>query len=685
MVSYLGGLQYVPYERTYRGLPVVGGGFVVVTDSGGRVLTTSTSQGSTINLASITPVVSPAKAESIARGRLSTVESVSGSGLVVSALGEPTLAWRTTVAGRSAAGEPSKLIVIVDARTGDVLNTQELIVYGEGNSKWNGPNPVHLNTTQSGPVTFSLRDPDLVNVSCQNLATNTIFTGPDDLWGNGIGTDRETGCVDALFAAQTESHMLTQWLQRDGLNGAHGGWPIRVGLATQNAFYDGTQVQIGFNSAGEWISSLDVVAHELGHGIDSTTPNGISGNGTQEFIADAFGAATEWFANEPTGFDTPDYLVGERINLLCPTCGPIRNMYNPSLLGDPNCYALPLPEVHAAAGPGNHWFYLVAEGSNPTNGQPVSPTCNGSRVAGIGIQKAIQILYGAMLMKPANSSYLTYRTGTLLAAKFMFPGCAEFATVRAAWNAVGVPAQASDPTCIPVGTVVVDNPGNRTNRAGAPTDLQLTASGGTAPYVWTATGLPPGLSIAPATGLISGTPSTAGAFAVTATATDSASPSHNGSVTFTWTIRPASCLGQILANPDFEAGPVNWTATAGVIGRVGVGGSWGAWLDGYGVTHTDTVSQTVTIPPGCGAVLSFQLFVDTAETTTVTPFDRLTITAGATTVATFSNLNKNTGFTPQTFDVSALAGTTFALTWTGIENASLQTSFVIDNTALTLS
>ena len=105
------------------------------------------------------------------------------------------------------------------------------------------------------------------------------------------------------------------------------------------------------------------IAHEFGHGVDDTTPGGISGGGTQEFVGDTFGAATEWFANNPA--DAPDYLVGEEINLVGQ--GPIRNMYNPSAVGDPNCYSSSIPstEVHAAAGPGNHWFYLLARGHQP--------------------------------------------------------------------------------------------------------------------------------------------------------------------------------------------------------------------------------------------------------------------------------------------------------------------------------
>jgi zinc metalloprotease ZmpA len=265
------------------------------------------------------------------------------------------------------------------------------------------------------------------------------------VWGNGSGTDRETGCVDAFYVAQKQYAMLSSWLGRNGQNGSGGAWPIRVGLNQQNAYYDGTQVQIGKNTAGRWISSADVVGHELGHGIDDHTPGGISRSGTQEFVADTFGAATEWYINSPA--DPPDYQVGEEVNLV--GSGPIRYMYNPSLAGDSNCYSSSTPgsEVHAAAGPGNHWFYLLAQGSSG-NGQPSSPTCNGSSVTGVGIQTAIKIMYNAMLLKTSSSSYLKYRVWTLQAAKNLYPGsCTQFNSVKAAWNAVSVPAQSGEPTC----------------------------------------------------------------------------------------------------------------------------------------------------------------------------------------------------------------------------------------------
>ena len=442
------GTFYVPYERTYAGLRVVNGDLVVVIDGAGQNVYNSVALQRPIGLASNTPKLSQSAAESIATAQLRSVTRVEGTELVVNALGTtPRLAWESTVDGFGANGI-SRLTVDVDAITGAVLGQQEHVLYGSGTAAWNGPNPVALATTQGSP--FQLRDPFITNLSCQDSANNTIFSGPDDVWGNGDATSRETGCVDALFGAQTEARMLSRWLGRNAMDGVGGAWPIRVGLNQLNAFYDGTQVQIGHNSANQWIGSLDVIAHEMGHGIDDHTPGGISGGGTQEFIADAFGAATESFANEPAPFDVPDFTVGEQINLT--GHGPIRNMSNPSALGDPNCFSSSIPstEVHAAAGPGNHWFYLLAEGSNPINGQPTSPTCNGLPVFGIGLPNAIKILYNAMLMKTSGSSYLRYRTWTLQAAKNLFPGsCRRFNAVKAAWDAVSVPAQPGEPTCTP--------------------------------------------------------------------------------------------------------------------------------------------------------------------------------------------------------------------------------------------
>ncbi len=691
------GIQYAPYERTYRGLPVVGGDFVVVTDSNGRILTTSVAQTHKVSLKSVVPTLARATAVRTARHQVPNATANTRPHLVVwQHRASSRLGWETQVTGHRGV-EPSIKDVVVDARNGQVLQAKERVADGTGTAAYDGPNPVTIPTSGSG-TSFSMTDPSHPTIKCQNAATNTTFTGTDDVWGNGSKTDRETGCVDAMFVENVENNMLSAWDGRNSFNGSGGGWPIRVGLDDENAFYDGTQVQIGHNTAGEWIPVLDVLGHEQGHGVDDHTPGGISGAGTQEFVADTFGAATEWFANEPAAFDPPDFTVGEEVNLV--GSGPIRYMYNPSLAGDSNCYSSSIPnqEVHAAAGPGNHWFYLLAEGSSPTNGQPTSPTCNSTSVTGVGIQKAEQIMYNAMLMKTSTSSYLKYRTWTLTAAKNLDATCGLFNATKAAWNAVSVPAQAGDPTCTGGGgtnTVTVNNPGNRTGTVGTATSLQMTGtdsqSGQT--LTWSATGLPSGLSINSSTGLISGTPSTAATYTPTVKATDTTGAF--GTTSFTWTISSGggggcSSPGQKLGNPGFETGSASpWSASAGVIDSSSAepahSGSWKAWLDGYGTTHTDTLSQSVTIPAGCAATLTFWLHIDTSETTSTTAYDKLTVKAGSTTLATYSNLNKNTGYSQKSFNLSSFAGQTVTISFTGAEDISLQTSFVVDDTALNLS
>ncbi|AGS67748.1 hydrolase [Streptomyces collinus] len=150
---------------------------------------------------------------------------------------------------------------------------------------------------------------------------------------------------------------------------------------------------------------------------------------------------------------------------------------------------------------------------------------------------------------------------------------------------------------------------------------------------------------------------------------------------------------QLLANPGFESGSGSWTSSSGVItndsGEAARTGSYKAWLNGYGSAHTDTLSQSVTIPAGCTtANLSFYLHVDTAETSTSTAYDTLkaqVVNSGGTvlsTLATYSNLNAASGYTRRSFSLASYAGQTVTVKFTGTEGSTLQTSFVLDDTAL---
>ncbi|MEU1482018.1 hydrolase [Streptomyces sp. NPDC005760] len=153
---------------------------------------------------------------------------------------------------------------------------------------------------------------------------------------------------------------------------------------------------------------------------------------------------------------------------------------------------------------------------------------------------------------------------------------------------------------------------------------------------------------------------------------------------------------QLLGNNGFESGSSTWTGTSGVITNSGSEsprtGSYYAWLDGYGSARTDTLSQSVTIPSACTtATLNFYLHVDTAETTTSTAYDTLkaqVLNSSGTvlsTLATYSNLNAASGYTQRSFSLAGYAGQTVTVKFTGTEGSTLQTSFVIDDTALNVS
>ncbi|MEU8800583.1 M4 family metallopeptidase [Spirillospora sp. NPDC048819] len=445
VTSGLNGLQHVSYDRTYDGLPVYGGDFVVTTNASGGVLSTSVAQTRKLDV-STTAEISAAQAAKTSRARVSKVESASKPVLKVMAEGSGRLVYETVVSGVQKKA-PTKLHVFVDAGTGKVVKTwDEVMDAADDVSYYHGT--VDLSTAAT-----SMSDPQRPGVRCggQNGAT---YTGSDSAWGNGSGTSLETACVDAMHALQKEWDMLDQWLGRNGVDGSGGGFPMRVGLNQANAYWNGSYTNYGRNSSGtRQATGADVVAHENGHAVFSTTPGGAGGGngnekgGMNESAGDIFGALTEHYMNEPANLDPPDYLVGEEVDLVGQ--GPIRNMYNPGALGDPNCYssAIPGTEVHAAAGPQNHWFYLLAEGSNPSDG-PSSPTCDGSTVNGIGVQKAGQIFMGGLNRKVSNWSHARARIETVNAALQLFPGSAtECNAVKAAWSAIDVPAQSGEASC----------------------------------------------------------------------------------------------------------------------------------------------------------------------------------------------------------------------------------------------
>ena len=552
------GLQYVTYARTFKGLAVVGGDVVVTTDAAGTVKNTSVAETAAISVGT-TPTITAARAAAIAKARLAKVDSAGAATLKVLAGETPKLAYEAVVEGRTAQNKPSNLHIFVDAATGAILDEVDYVREGTGNGYYYGN--VTINTSGSG-TSYSMTDTTRPGLRCGGQG-GTAYTGTDDAWGNGSGTNLETACVDALWGAQREVDMFSSWFNRNGILGSGSNPPIRVGLADVNAYWNGSYVNFGHNQANtRQATPIDVVGHELGHAVFQNTPGGAgSGNengGINESTGDIFGALTEAYANSP--LDPPDYQVGEEVDLVGD--GPIRYMYDPSLAGDPNCYSSSIPstEVHAAAGPLNHWFYLTAEGTAPS-GKPASPTCNSTSVTGLGIRKAGEIYYNAMQSKTSTWRYINVRTATLAAAKNLYaPSCAEFNVVKAAWAAISVPAQTGEATCT-TGTPTNDfsvsvSPTSGSVTAGSSASATVataTTAGSAQSVALTASGLPSGAtaSFSPAS-VTSGASSTltiattaatpSGSYPVTVTGTGSAT--HTATYTLTVTGGPSgSCAG----------------------------------------------------------------------------------------------------------------------------------------------
>ncbi len=192
---------------------------------------------------------------------------------------------------------------------------------------------------------------------------------------------------------------------------------------------------------------------------------------------------------------------------------------------------------------------------------------------------------------------------------------------------------------------------------------------------------------------------TTGAKAITITGT-SGSLTHTATVTLTVTAAGGGGGGstQLITNGGFETGAATpWTLSSGILcsnstcsGETAHSGTWFAWLDGYGKTHTDIASQTVVIPGGkTTATLAFYLHIDTAETGT-TAKDTLTVqvlsSSGTVlaTLATYSNVNAASGYVPHSFNLASYIGQTVTIKFTGAENSSKATSFVLDDVTLTV-
>jgi Zn-dependent metalloprotease len=468
------GSEHVRFDRTYRGLPVIGGD-VVVHSRNGQLKASSMTLHTSVR-PDIVPAMSANQAIVEAGAHFGTgFQGTPTSRLVIYAHDTtPTLAHEVVFAGLKADQTPTAMHYIVDAKSGRVLAKWDTVetakpsggttcsgttsATGTGQSLFSGD--VSINTQNCGS-SYQMKDLTrgggyTTDLGGRTSGNGTIFSDADNVWGNNTTSDRATAAADAHYGVAMTWDYYKTIHGRNGIANDGKGALSRVhyGRNYVNAFWSDSCFCMTFGD-GDGVSyyplvNLDVAGHEMSHGVTSRTANltysGESG-GLNEANSDIFGTMVEFFANNAN--DPGDYLIGEKLYIKYPAGNhALRYMFHPSLEGagrSVDCWysGVGSLDVHYSSGPANHFFYLLAEGSGAKSFNGVdhtSPTCNGSSVNGIGRDAAQKIWYRALTVYMTSSTnYAGARTATLNAAADLYgAGSTQYNAVASAWSAVSV-------------------------------------------------------------------------------------------------------------------------------------------------------------------------------------------------------------------------------------------------------
>lgn len=480
------GKEHVRFARTYRGLPVIGGDFIVHS-KGGKVVSVSQTLR-TNSRPNITPAIAASRV--IASARSATQATIAGtpsSRLVVYALGShrssPVLAYEVRVQGVRKDQTPTDMVYYFNAANGAKLAAWDNVETAQP-----GPDPVcsgaapttgtgkslllgniPLSTAKCGKA-FKLLDPTRGNGTTTNMANRTtgmgtVYTNTTNVWGNGTNKDAASAGADAHFGVETTWDYYKNEHGRNGIADDGQGAVSRVhyGRNYSNAFWSDGCFCMTFGDGDPATDNplvfLDIAGHEMSHGVTSRSAAlayaGDAG-GLNESTSDIFGTMVEYYANNAA--DPGDYMIGENLAKNNPD-GTIalRYMFKPSLDGaSPDCWDSSIANLdpHYSSGVGNHFYYLLAEGSvvpdkfgagTWANLTPADLVCAGpSNLVGIGREEAANIWYTTLTeYLTEDSTYPDARAGSLQAAADLYgEGSTEYNAVAAAWDAVTVPAAA---------------------------------------------------------------------------------------------------------------------------------------------------------------------------------------------------------------------------------------------------
>lgn len=473
------GMGHVRVQQTVKGTPVWGGEAIVHVKNDGSLFTITDNQRDKVD-AKNNPKLSGSDAVDYAKKYYKDNKELTA---------EPTadlwiwsdqdsdeksyrLVYRVQMRREDGTDKTALPVYFIDAQTGEKVweydNLQTGSVTGSGVSLYSGTVPV---TTYQSGTTYYLEDVGrkIGTFNYNNTTTSiTRLTDFDNLWD----TASQKAGVDAQFGAVKTYDYFLNVHGRNGVNGSGGpgsttaidgvtsllGNRVHYSTNYNNAFWNGQFMTYGDGDGTTFtpLVSLDVVAHELTHGITQFTANltysGESG-ALNESMSDVFGAMVE---RSVRGESANTWKIGETCYTPNTAGDALRYMDDPHLASNGGFTANDDPDhyserytgtsdnggVHTNSGIANKAFYLVAKGG--------THHLSGISVIGIGADNAAKIWYSALTnYMTSSTNFAGARTATLNAATALFGGTsAQYNAVKTAWCAVGV----GDCTATPPGS-----------------------------------------------------------------------------------------------------------------------------------------------------------------------------------------------------------------------------------------
>jgi Zn-dependent metalloprotease len=370
----------------------------------------------------------------------------------------------------------------VDAQTGNIRNAYDAATHGEGVGVKGDTK--HIDTVQDSGGTYELRTPDdrqeTYNAGNTTVLPGSLMTDDDDVWNetkNNFTSPDQRPAVDAHYYAGVVDDFYGDTFGRDSIddNGMTIISTVHYDKNYCNAFWNGEQMTYGDGNGRTCLplsGGLDVVGHELTHGVTEFTSNliyeGESG-ALNESFSDMMGNTIEFYAAQhgvdPAG--KPDWRIGE--DVIVDTQG-FRNMGDPAEFGDPDHYSelFTGPEdgggVHTNSGIPNHAYYLAVNGGRNAGcgGSPSGHTHTADcdvTVPAVGLARAEHIFFDGFTSLPEYANMCDARNATVAVAG------RNRTSISAAWAAVGVhdgctPATPPPPPCqgSPNATIPFESP-----------------------------------------------------------------------------------------------------------------------------------------------------------------------------------------------------------------------------------